>query len=150
MKTQITDLINGSERTIRNLNAAKYESNPIGFYNFKENAPKLGGTPLLERKALADIVDAENPGDMVITANGVDLTLTRYTSTTGKSWRWESKLSAAQFKAISGKEAPVWFHARANNSYSIIINGDCTVQLFATSGKKGIDYVLGEEFIIIR
>lgn len=30
-----------------------------------------------------------------------------------------------------------------------LINGDCTVEVYATSGKKGFTRILGEEFINI-
>lgn len=44
MKTQINTLINGSENTVRNLNAEKYAKNPIGFFSGKTNGPEFGGS----------------------------------------------------------------------------------------------------------
>lgn len=148
MKTQISNLINGSENTVRNLSASKYADNPVGFHN-KPNVPVNGGTPSAERNEIALSVAAENPGSLHIRANGVELSLTRHNSTSGKYWSWEAEITAAQYAAITGNEAPVWAHKGARNSYRIMVNGDCTVAVYATSGKKGCDIILGEEFIEI-
>lgn len=148
MKTQISNLINGSENTVRNLSASKYADNHVGFHN-KPNVPVNGGTPAAERNEIALRVAVENPGSLHIRANGVELSLTHHNSTSGKSWNWEAEITAAQYASITGKEAPVWAHKGACNSYSIMVNGDCTVTVYATSGKKGCDIILGEEFIEI-
>lgn len=149
MKTQISNLINGSNKTIRDNSAEKYAGNPVGFYNTRENTPKFGGTPLLDRMAIAKKVGAENPGDLHIIANGVAMTLTRHDSTTGKSWSWNAQITAEEFTAITGKDTPVWSHKGANNTYSIYIAMDCTVTVYATSGRKEYSCILGEEFVTI-
>lgn len=149
MKTQISNLINGSEYTIRNLSAEKYANNHIGAYNGKFNVPQNGGTPAAERMAIAQIVAEENAGDMRIVANGVELTLNRVNSVSGKSWRWEVDITAEQYSAITGEPAPTWEHKGAVNKYSIVLNTDCEVTVLASSGKKGTCYILGEEFITI-
>ena len=149
MKTQISNLINGSENTMRDIANSKYANNPIGFFCGNSNMPQLGGTPTAIRKAVADKIGAENPEAMHISIRGVDLTLARINSTTGKSWRWESPISAEQYTFITGIDAPIWTHAGAQNEYGIIVNGDCTVEVFATSGKKGLTTIIGEEFIEI-
>lgn len=102
MKTQISNLINGSEHTIRNLTAEKYTTNPVGFYNYKNNSPMNGGTPTEEREETAKAVAAENPVQMHVIANGVELILARHNSTTGKSWCWECSVTAEQYTAIVG------------------------------------------------
>lgn len=149
MKTQISTLINGSENTLRDLTNIKYANNPIGFYSGKSNVPQLGGTPTAIRKAVAAKVAEENPDTMHINVRGVDLTLARHNSATGKSWRWEATVTAEQYKLISGMDAPAWTHAGANNEYGIIVNGDCTAEVFATSGKKGFSTIIGEEYMEI-
>lgn len=78
MKTQISNLINGSENTVRNLSAEKYLTNPIGFYTGKPNVPQFGGTPSKTRNEIAQKVSAENPEELSIEANGMRLTLNRY------------------------------------------------------------------------
>ncbi len=148
MKTQISNLINGSENTVRNLSASKYAANSVGFHN-KPNVPVNGGTPTAERNEIALRVAAENPGSLHIRANGVELSLTRHNSTSGKSWRWEAEITSAQYASITGSEAPVWSHKGARNSYGITVNMDCTVAVYATSGKKDCNVILGEEFIEI-
>lgn len=149
MKTQISALINGSENTIRNISSEKYIQNPIGFFSGKQNVPQFGGTSAVERKRISKIVSDENPGSLLILANGVELLLPRHNSASGKSWRWEEAISAEQFTKITGKDAPEWVHVGAKNQYGIVIYDNCTVEVFATSGRKGVNFVLGEEFIEI-
>lgn len=146
MKTQISNLINGSSNTIRNINAAKYADNIIGTHNGQPNTPALGGTPTKEREAIAAAVAVENPESMSIKANGVVLNLTRHSSTSGKTWTWDADITGEQYAQIAGMAAPTW---KSGASYSIQILKDCTVALYATSGKKGFSVTLGEEFIEI-
>lgn len=127
----------------------QYLTNPIGFYSGKPNVPKFGGTPAKTRNEIAQRVSAENPEELSIEANGIGLKLNRYNSATGKTWRWEAPITAEQYTAIVGETAPVWSHKGAVNTYSIIISSDCTVEVWAASGKKGFYRVLGEEFVTI-
>lgn len=150
MKTQISSLINGSETTVRNLNAGKYAENPIGFFCGKQNVPQFGGSTSEERQEVAQAVAIENPTSMHIVANGVELTLTRHNSSTGKSWRWEAEISAEEYAIITGTAAPEWQHKGAVNRYGIIIYDNCTVEFWAMSGKKSLIRVIGEEFIEIK
>lgn len=149
MKTQISSLINGSENTIRNLSAEKYANNPIGVYDGKGNVPQNGGTPTNERMAIAKAVDDENPTNMHILANGVGLTLGRINSVSGKSWRWETQLTKEQYEEITREKAPEWTHKNAQNEYCLVVNDKCIVSVLASSGKKGVCLILGEEFIEI-
>lgn len=150
MKTQISNLINGSENTIRDLSAEKYISNPIGLYCGKHNVPKNGGTPTPERLAIANAVSAENPAEMRIVARGINLTLTRHNSISGKSWSWQAEITPEQYKTLTGEEAPAWTHKNAVNHYALIVHGSCTVEVEANDGgKKGYFRALGEEFIEI-
>lgn len=146
MKTQINTLINGSSNTIRNINAAKYADNTIGTNNGQPNTPAMGGTPSKERETVSAAVATENPESMSIRANGIAITLTRHTSSNGKTWTWDANITGEQFSKISGIVAPTW---KAGASYAIQIQMDCTVALYATSGKKGFSLILGEEFIEI-
>lgn len=149
MKTQISGLINGSENAIRNLSAEKYANNPIGFYDGKSNVPQNGGTPTAERTAIARAVAEENPSDMHIIVNGIELTLGRINSASGKSWRWEAQITAGQYESIVNEAAPEWTHKNARNEYSLVVNDNCMVSVLASSGKKGVCRILGEEFIEI-
>lgn len=161
MKTQISNLINGSEYTIRDLSAEKYTNNPIGFNcgldkiplngfsSGKVNVPLNGGTKREVRDEIAKAVAAENEGEMHISANGVHLTLQRHNSLSGKTWSWKAEITAEQFQTITGKEAPVWVHKNAVNRYFIEVQMDCAVEVSGTSGKKGSGLILGEEFIQI-
>lgn len=149
MKTQISSLINGSEKTIRNLADKKYADNPIGFFSGKNNVPEHGGTPGARRLEIASKVGAENPGTMRVAVNGVELTLDRHNSASGKSWHWEVEITPTQYEAITGKEAPAWTHDGAVNTYSFRIPQDCTVEVYASSGKKDLCRILGEEYVTI-
>lgn len=149
MKTQISSLINGSENTIRYISSEKYSNNPIGFYNGKSNVPQNGGTSTEERMAIAKAVEVENPTHIHILANGVELALDRINSVSGKSWRWETQLTKEQYEKITNEKAPEWTHKNARNEYNIVINDNCMVSVLASSGKKGVCYILGEEFIEI-
>lgn len=148
-KTQISNLINGSENTLRDLASVKYVNNPIGFYTGKNNVPQLGGTPAAIRNAVANKVSAENPETMHINVRGVDLNLARYSSTSGQTWWWAAYITAEQFSLITGYKAPIWTHKKANNNYCIVVNDNCTVEASATSGKKGFTTSIGEEYIEI-
>lgn len=87
---------------------------------------------------------------MHVIANGVELILARHNSTTGKSWCWECSVTAEQYTAIVGAPAPSWAHKGAVNTYGITIYANCTIEVWASSGKKSFRRVLGEEFIQIR
>lgn len=149
MKTQICNLINGSENTIRDLSSDKYIDNPIGFFCGKSNVPQNGGTPTPERIAVAKAVSEENPGNMRIVARGINISLTRHNSISGKSWGWQAEITQEQYRILVGEEAPMWTHKNAVNRYSLSIHDDCTVIINAESGKKGYYRILGEEFIEI-
>lgn len=149
MKAQICSLINGSENTIRNASAEKYLNNPIGFYSGKDNVPASGGTPYAERMAIAETVNAENPAELLINVRGITLALVRSNSLSGKSWHWETEITPAQYETVTGEDAPAWTHKSSENHYGIVINGDCTVEVYATSGKKSVNRILGEEFVKI-
>lgn len=150
MKTQISNLINGSENTIRDLSSEKYIDNPIGFYCGKNNVPQNGGTPMPERTAVAKAVAEENPSEMRVVARDITLTLSRHNSASGKSWGWQAEITPEQYKILTGEEAPVWTHNNAVNHYALIVHGNCTVEVDANDGgKKGHSRVLGEEFIEI-
>lgn len=149
MKAQISNLINGSENTVRNLAAEKYAMNPVGFFNGKNNVPLKGGSTSAARKEVAIKVAQENPTDMHIIVNGAELLLERNDSATGKSWRWEADITAEQYAAIVGDIAPEWHHKGAENRYGIIIYDNCSVELWASSGKKGFNRIIGEEFVEI-
>lgn len=149
MKTQINNLINGSENTIRNLSSSKYNANPVGSYSGKTNVPQFGGTPTSERKAVAAKVAEENPGNLIIEVRGIVLTLARHNSLSGKSWSWEAEITPDQYTAITGLAAPAWSHKGADNKYSVMITQDCTVEVYAASGKKGFARTLDEAYVAI-
>lgn len=148
MKTQISNLINGSEFTIRDLSAEKYKNNPIGAFCGKHNVPELGGTPTAERNAIAAKVALENPAETLVRIKGFELTMLRHTSISGKSWRWEAEVTPEQFEAIADC-LPVWTHKGAENMYKIVLQQSCTVLAEATSGKKEYSRIIGEEFVEI-
>lgn len=142
-KTQISNLINGSEKTIRDIYAEKYAG-----IKFEGNKPVNGGTPSAERANVVKAVGAENPGPLEIEIKGRRINLSRHTSASGKSWSWEAHVDAELFAEVAGY-LPEWALKGAENSYSLRVNIDCTVSLEATSGKKGRVEVIDESFITI-
>lgn len=142
-KTQISELINGSENTFRKLDAPKYNG-----VKLRSNKPDCGGTPYEKRHAIALAVGAENPGDLKIRIAGKEYTLQRYNSLSGKSWYWDGDIDPETYGAIKGY-IPRWTHKGADNSYSILVDLNCQVSLIADSGKKNTQGYIDEAFIEI-
>lgn len=149
MKTQISNLINGSKSVKRDLSNAKYINAP-GSTSFGDFA----GTNSEIRKSIAEQVFAENGSSISIEIAGLNLILSKHTSTTGKTSFYEVEITEAQFMQISGYAAKPF--NKHEGSFSLKIYGDMTVVLskFARRNSncqwkmRGYDYI-GEEFVTI-
>lgn len=126
MKTQISNLINGSKNVIRNMEDAKYTTaKPATSHN------GYAGTNRDERNEIAAKVYEENGDTLNITAKGINLTLPIHVSTTGKSWSWGCTLTEEQYVALGGR-----YTEGTLKSYSLQINMDCTVTLYSFTRKS--------------
>lgn len=129
MKTQIDNLINGSKNVIRDENHPKYataKKNAYGDY---------AGTSTAERTAIAEKVFAENGDEMHVTIRGVELTLHRHSSTTGKNSLYSSELTPDEYALICSGNTVEWPAEMKFKSFDITIRNDCAVTV-TRYGKK--------------
>lgn len=149
MKTQISNLINGSKSVKRDLSNAKYINAP-GTTSFGD----FGGTNTEIRKSIASQVFAENESSISIEIAGLNLILPKHTSTTGKTSCYEAAITEDQFMQISGYAMKPF--NKFEGSYSLRIYGDMTVCLNKSARRnensqwkfRGYDWI-GEEFVTI-
>lgn len=149
MKTQISNLINGSKSVKRDISNAKYINAPksTSFGDF-------AGTNGEIRYSIASLVLSENENSISIEIAGFNLTLQKHSSTTGRTSWYETEITEAQFMQISGYASKPF--NKHEGSFSIRIYGDMTVCLnkWARRNNKsqwkfrGYDWI-GEEFITI-
>lgn len=126
MKTQISTLINGGKNVIRKEDDEKY-------INAKSSTSHVGyaGTNHDLRNKIAMKVASENPSEMHIKANGIELTLSRANSCSGKSWWWSCKLTEEQYVKLGGS------HLSGNfKSYKLRISMDCMVTIYNFTKKS--------------
>lgn len=149
MKTQISQLINGSKDVRRELSSKKYEAAPkatshIGF----------AGSSCVFRNATAEAVISENPTELNVIADGIKLTLYAHRSTTGKSIHYSCDLNESDALHLLGfHNNPITTY---ESSFAMIIHNDMTVELQIWARKSpASQWVLrwrqyiGEEFITI-
>ena len=129
MKTQIYNLINGSKNVIRDENHPKYataKKNAYGDYV---------GTSTAERTAIAEKVFAENGDEMHVIIRGVEITMQRNSSTTGKTSWYSSELTSDKYAIICNGNTFEWTAEMKFKSFDIKIASDCTVTV-TRFGKK--------------
>ena len=126
MKTQISNLINGSKNVIRKMDDPKY-------LDAKPSTSHFGyaGTNRDHRGEISAKVHQENLDGMNITANGVALRLSIAYSISGKSWSWYCGLTEDQYRKLGGM-----FTDGTLKAYSISIFSDCTVALYSFTRKS--------------
>lgn len=113
-KTQINSLVNGSSKL--------------------PNATV--GTPYDERMAIAQQVHSENPEYLLVRIGQDEIILTENHSISGKSWFWMATIPADVYYRCGGDMRHISTDAK-RNEYSIIVNGDCTVELCHVVRKPG-------------
>lgn len=102
MKTQISDLINGNQNTIRDDSHPKYKTAEKATTYAGKVGPNYVGTNSHERELVAKKVYEENPEVLRISVKGVELELPIEKSVSGKSWMWTTNLTQKQYDAICG------------------------------------------------
>ncbi len=147
MKTQISKLINGSERVMRDLRNEKYENADKNIYG------NYVGSKKEEREEVANQVFVENSEIMQVEVKGVRLSLRKSTSLSGKTIWYSSELTDSEYKAILGHGFP---SETSQWSSSITINQDMTVCVNLSKRKNERcqwkhSYMqwIGEEFVTI-
>ena len=149
MKTQISNLINGSKSVKRDLSNQKYINAPksTSFGDF-------AGTNKETRTLIAEKVLAENMFVIEIEVSGIRLLLPKCVSTTGKTQWYETTITELQFMQILGYDQKPF--NKNEGCYSLKIYGDMTVCLnkWARRNKnsqwkfRGYEWI-GEEFVNI-
>lgn len=143
MKTQITELINGSKNVLRDLNNDKY----------KKGKP-IAGTNHSLRERIAENVLKENPEYLNVKVRGVNISLKIGTSLSGKTFWYTAHLSEEQFLKISGFSCNPITKYKSSFSLTIDCNMSVTLRTFAkkTDGaqwKQRTAFYLDESFIEI-
>ena len=98
MKTQIQGIINGAKNVIRMENHPKYINAKVNSYG------NFVGTAIDECNAVGKKIFAENGDEMRANIRGVELTLHRHSSTTGKTSWFSSELSNIDGAFVTIKE----------------------------------------------
>lgn len=129
MKTQIQDIINGAENVIRMENHPKYISAKVNSYG------NFVGTFNDERNAIGKKIFAENGDEMHANIRGVELTLHRHSSTTGKNSWYSSELTSDEYAIICTGHPIKWPDEMKFKSFDITIYNDCAVTV-TRYGKK--------------
>lgn len=147
MTTQISNLINGDKNVRRDLTHSKYVNAKRG------SSSDFAGTSFDDRKAVADKVKAEHPGDMSVGILGRRFDLVRYQSASGKTVMWAADITEEDYTLITGY-ANVITTYQSKFSFQIGDDMKCRVHTFARKSDKGQwrergwDNI-GEEFINI-
>lgn len=148
MKTQIGNLINGAKNVIRDFSCEKYET-------AKQSTSHIGyaGTNIKERQEIAMRVYEENGDTLHIIVRGIELRLKIHKSFSGKSWWWQTELTDEQYSTICKTSIGV---GAKLNSYSLIVNDDCTVCVHTfhrrnecQTWKPGYTHNIDEAFVTI-
>lgn len=129
MKTQIQDIINGAKNVIRMENHPKYSNAKVNSYG------NFVGTAIDECNAIGKKIFAENGDEMHANIRGVELTLHRHSSTTGKTSWYSSELTPDEAAIIYTGNKFEWPTEMKFKSFDITIRDDCTVTI-TRYGKK--------------
>lgn len=131
MKTQIRDLINGSENVIRDLSASKYAECPAG------TSAEFAGSATSERTAIAEAVKLENPEALRVNVRGVELLLlTDRAKTSGRIVNYCSDITPAQWCAITGRSSEYLKIYKFETSFIFRINADMTAEALIFARKS--------------
>lgn len=150
MKTQITDLINGTRDIRRDLSNPKYIDCPkatshIGYV----------GTNFKLRAEIADKVIAENPDGMDVEMFGKKFHLSRSSSLSGKTVWFSTEITLDDFMLLSGYAASPFrqgkeskFGLEINNDMNVLLHKWCRANDKAQMKYRGYDYI-DESFVTI-
>lgn len=148
MKTQISNLINGTKLIRRDLSHSKYANagaatSHIGY----------AGTNNTLRQEIANKVIAENPNGMDIEMFGKKFHLDRSSSLSGKTVWFSTEINLEDFMLLSGySENPFKYEV----SFTLTLNNNMTVDIQMFSRRNNIsqwkhrgNVIIGEEFVTI-
>lgn len=149
MKTQISNLINGSFEVRRNEEAPKYINAPRSTAH-----TGYAGSSYEERKKTADAVLTENPDGMDVEMFGSRYHLAREQSISGKTVCYKAEIRLDDFMLLSGYALPPF--GKHQGRYYLKIDENMKVSIQKLSRRndmaqwkyRGEDYV-GEEFVTI-
>lgn len=149
MKTQITNLINGSKSVRIDENHAKY-------VNANRSTSHVGyaGTNFDERQEIAQKVIAENGDTLLISLFGKTFQLNKHSSLSGKTIYFSCNISLEDFMLISGYALQPF--NKGEGEYTLMIEQDMKVQVSKSYRRnenaawkyRGYNYI-GEEFVTI-
>lgn len=145
MKTQVSDIIDGSRNVVRGLLHPKYAvaRDNYGF--------AIGGTDYETRKSIWERVSEENPEYIDLRIRGERVYhLKRHTSTTGKSSWYSTEITDMDYTFITDMVNPFTFEA----SFTLYLTEDLTVYVSKSTRKtpnsqwkhRGNDHI-GTEFV---
>lgn len=150
MKTQITDLINGTRDIRRDLSNPKYIDCP-------KAASHIGyvGTNFKLRAEIAEKVIAENPDGMDVEMFGKKFHLSRSSSLSGKTVWFSTEITLDDFMLLSGYAASPFrqskeskFGLEINNDMNVLLHKWCRANDKAQIKYRGYDYI-DESFVTI-
>lgn len=131
MKTQIYNLVNGSNNVIRDLSAPKYAGCPAG------TSAEFAGTALRERAAVSEVVKLENPETLRVNVRGVEIVLNAdRAKTSGRIVNYCADITAAQWCKITGRSPECLDVYKFETSFSFRINADMTAETLIFARKS--------------
>lgn len=125
------------------------------IHDIKRGSQHISGTSYAIRYERAENVLAENGNTLEITYKGVPVTLSRFTSCSGKTQWYEASLTYAQVHALFPDDTK---HNQSPElvDYLFIIHNDCTATItryrrksIQATWKQGYEYRLDNEDIVI-
>ena len=136
MKTQISNIIDGSKMNNRMFSHPKYAEFTLVQY-VGLNAPYLGfcdlkATNHIDRIAVAKAVQTENENGMTIELLGNKYQLKRSVSASGKTITYSGDISLEDFQTLTGRNGCDKWEAK----YYIMINADCTCDIYSMARRN--------------
>lgn len=138
MKTQISDIIDGSQLKNRIFSHPKYKDFTLVQYVAFADKPAYFGfcdlkaTNHIDRMVIAQKIQAENENGMIIELLGNHYELEKSTSTTGKTITYFGEISLADFQQLTGYSGCGTWEAK----YFIRINSDCTCDVYSIARRN--------------
>lgn len=130
MKTQINNLINGSNNVIRDTESSKYINCPKG------TSAAFVGTKTEDRMTIANAVKAENPDELHVNIRGIELTLKAERAiSSGSLINYHTNITAEQWVAITGHKKTLQAY-KFETSFEFRINANMTAEVLLYARKS--------------
>lgn len=147
MKTQIQNLIDGSENVLRDLDHPKY-------HPAADEPVNITGTDPVIRRRIADKVVSENPETLSVRICGISVKLKMEHLGIGNIFWYSTRINREEYLQISGREELPFLSTKA--AFILLVSGDMKVSMSAFPDKYP-DYLrselevvkIGEEFVEI-